>query len=347
MDKAKRWIDAHSMEVNAAVNVAIVGSVAFGSVFQIVEVDSDISAGWTIWEILRNIPRDNLDAYQQSVFDNPLPTKALTSGVAYTLGDFTCQLSQGKKITTVDLKRSLRSGAAGFMIHGPLCHYWLMWTEENLSFDGALWAIPVKVFADQTVWSLFLNCAYTTCIMSLQGMGPGKIKGEIEATWWNAITAGWRFWPFVHTLTFSPLIPQDFKLLFVDCVEVVWVTILSAAVNRDSEKALQVPLNAEAERPGVQLTEQMDSQFASVVDGVETQFDPAKLPSNVSGSFEELPAGDTCLIGGEGGDDNPRSAWPRRSAWPARSAWPRVAESFDSGDFIDAAAEEREKADVV
>ena len=107
--------------------------------------------------------------------------------------------------------------------------------------------------------------------------GPGKIKGEIEATWWNAITAGWRFWPFVHTLTFSPLIPQDFKLLFVDCVEVVWVTILSAAVNRDSEKALQVPLNAEAERPGIQLTEQMDSQFASVVDGVETQFDPGEV----------------------------------------------------------------------
>ena len=35
-----------------------------------------------------------------------------------------------------------------------------------------------------------------------------------------------------------------------------------------------MPLNAEAERPGIQLTEQMDSQFASVVDGVETQFDP-------------------------------------------------------------------------
>ena len=31
---------------------------------------------------------------------------------AYTLGDFTCQLSQGKTISTVDLKRSLRSGVA-------------------------------------------------------------------------------------------------------------------------------------------------------------------------------------------------------------------------------------------
>jgi hypothetical protein len=35
-----------------------------------------------------------------------------TLGVAYTLGDFTCQLSQGKTISTVDLKRSLRSGVA-------------------------------------------------------------------------------------------------------------------------------------------------------------------------------------------------------------------------------------------
>ena len=208
MDKAKRWIDDNSVEVNAALNVLIVGSVAFGAIFQIVEVDSDISTGWTAWEILRNIPRDNLEAYQQSVFDNPLPTKALTSGVAYTLGDFTCQLSQGKKITTVDLKRSLRSGIAGFLIHGPLCHYWLMWTEENLSFDGALWAIPVKVFADQTAWSLFLNSAYTTCIMSLQGMGPERIKGEIQATWWNAISAGWRFWPFVHCSPSPPSYPK-------------------------------------------------------------------------------------------------------------------------------------------
>ena len=49
MDKAKRWIDDNSVEVNAALNVLIVGSVAFGAVFQIVEVDSDISKGWTAW----------------------------------------------------------------------------------------------------------------------------------------------------------------------------------------------------------------------------------------------------------------------------------------------------------
>lgn len=279
--KINKFITDNSLGINAAINIAIVGFVAFGAFFEIIGVDSDISAGWTWYEILRNVPQDNLQAYQRAVFDHPLPVKAMTSGVAYTLGDVTCQLSQGKTITTLDLKRSLRSGVAGFMIHGPLCHYWLQWTEDNLSFDGAWFAIPAKVVADQTAWSLFLNSAYTTCIMSLQGMGPMKIKGEVEATWFNALSAGWKFWPFVHMLTFSPLIPQDFKLLFVDCVEVIWVTILSAAVNRDKEKALQVPFNAETEMPAVQLQEQLENEFSISVNGVEADFSDVKdfLPS--------------------------------------------------------------------
>ena len=290
--KLLRFVDDNRIELNALFNVLVVGSVSFGAVFSVVEVDADIRTGWTWWEILRNIPADNLAAYQQSVFDNPVPTKACTSGVAYTLGDFTCQLSQGKTVATVDLRRSLRSGFAGFLIHGPLCHYWLLWTEQNLSFNDEWWTTPLKVFADQTAWSLFLNSAYTACIMSLQGMSPARVKGEIEATWWNAISAGWKFWPFVHVLTFSPVIPQDFKLLWVDCVEVIWVTILSAAVNRDSEKALQVPLNAEAERPGLQMQEQLANEFSAEVSGVEMRFDKDLLPSRDSMDGEDGSSGD-------------------------------------------------------
>ena len=39
-----------------------------------------------------------------------------------------------------------------------------MWTAGQ-SFDGAWWNIFPKVIADQTVWSLFLNSAYTTMIL--------------------------------------------------------------------------------------------------------------------------------------------------------------------------------------
>ena len=91
------------------------------------------------------------------------------------------------------------------------------WTEENLSFDGALWAIPVR-------WSPIRPCgacsskAYTTCIMSLQGMGPERIKGEIQATWWNALSAGWRFWPFVHCSPSPPSYPKTSSC----CLSTAW-----------------------------------------------------------------------------------------------------------------------------
>ena len=36
----------------------------------------------------------------------------------------------------------------------PLCHYWMVWMEANLDFDGAWYGTGAKVLADQTVWSL-------------------------------------------------------------------------------------------------------------------------------------------------------------------------------------------------
>jgi hypothetical protein len=50
--------------IDATVNVVIVGSFGLGALFSIIEVDSDISTGWTWWEVTRHIPADNLAAYQ-------------------------------------------------------------------------------------------------------------------------------------------------------------------------------------------------------------------------------------------------------------------------------------------
>jgi hypothetical protein len=54
----------------------------------------------------------------------------------------------------------------------------------------------------------------------LQGYTPPMISQEIQLTWFKALSAGWRLWPFVHMLTFSGLIPMQYRLLFVDAVEV-------------------------------------------------------------------------------------------------------------------------------
>ena len=64
------------------------------------------------------------------------------------------------------------SGAAGFIGHGPLCHYWMLTMEQYLDFNGAWWATGFKVLADQTVWSLYLNAMYSFLIGTLAFRNP-------------------------------------------------------------------------------------------------------------------------------------------------------------------------------
>lgn len=196
-------------------------------------------------DLLARTPMDFLHAYEEAVPTNPIFYKACTSGVAYAFGDFLSQIYQGRTLGTIDLPRSARSGAAGFIAHGPLCHYWLLTMEAYLDFDGAWWATGIKVTADLTVWSIFLNAAYSTLIGLMALRPPGEVLRDVRSTSWPALRSAWRFWPFVHTVSFSHAVPLDLKLLWVDIMEVIWVTILSKVANEDKNARLKE--NAEAE----------------------------------------------------------------------------------------------------
>ena len=39
----------------------------------------------------------------------------------------------------------------------------------------------------------------------------------------------------MHLVSYSPFIPVDFKILWIDAMEIVWVTILSSVVNGEPD----------------------------------------------------------------------------------------------------------------
>jgi hypothetical protein len=51
------------------------------------------------------------------------------------------------------------------------------------------------------------------------------------------VQAGWKLWPFAHLITYG-LVPVEQRLLWVDCVEIVWVTILSMFANEKAQQRL-------------------------------------------------------------------------------------------------------------
>lgn len=230
--------------VDRAINATLVLAAGSFAITKLLTIDHDYWHGWTIFEILRYAPQHNWLAYEEALKTNPVLAKMVISGVVYSIGDWIAQCFEGKPLFEFDRARMLRSGLVGFSLHGSLSHYYYHFCEALFPFDD-WWVVPAKVAFDQTVWSGIWNSIYFTLLGVLRLESPLNIFTELKATFWPMLTAGWKLWPFAHLITYG-VIPVEQRLLWVDCVELVWVTILSTYSNEKSEARISEVVPVEA-----------------------------------------------------------------------------------------------------
>ncbi|XP_006650305.2 uncharacterized protein LOC102706546 [Oryza brachyantha] len=219
--------------LDRGINTAIVLGASTYALTKLLTVDHDYWHGWTIFEILRYMPEHNWSAYEEALKTNPVLAKMMISGVVYSLGDWIAQCYEGKPIFEFDRARMFRSGLVGFTLHGSLSHYYYHFCEALFPFKD-WWVVPAKVAFDQTAWSAMWNSIYFVVLGFLRFESPSTTFSELKSTFWPMLTAGWKLWPFAHLVTYG-LIPVEQRLLWVDCVELIWVTILSTYSNEKSE----------------------------------------------------------------------------------------------------------------
>ncbi|CAE6138453.1 unnamed protein product [Arabidopsis arenosa] len=219
--------------MSRGINAAIVLAAGTVAVTKLLTIDHDYWQGWTLYEILRYAPEHNWVAYEQILKTNPVLAKMAISGIVYSLGDWIAQCYEGKPLFEFDRARVLRSGLVGFTLHGSLSHYYYQFCEALFPFQE-WWVVPAKVAFDQTVWSAIWNSIYFTVLGLLRFQSPADIFSEIKTTFWPMLTAGWKLWPLAHLVTYG-VIPVDQRLLWVDCIELIWVTILSTYSNEKAE----------------------------------------------------------------------------------------------------------------
>ncbi|KAL8506614.1 hypothetical protein ACS0TY_017492 [Phlomoides rotata] len=143
---------------------------------------------------------------------------------------------EGKPMFEFDRTRMFRSGLVGFTLHGSLSHYYYQFCEA-LFPSKDWWVVPAKVAFDQTFWSAVWNSIYFVVLGLLRVESPASILNELKTTFWPMLTAGWKLWPFAHVITYG-VIPVEQRLLWVDCIELIWVTILSTYSNDKSEERI-------------------------------------------------------------------------------------------------------------
>lgn len=162
-------------------------------------------------------------AYGAMALSYPVPTKSLTSGIAYLIGDAIAQKWSSRACPGFDKGRLMRATLAGAISHGPQLHFWtVLMDESRLPLLG-------KIALDQTFFSLYINAAFCIFTEALQGHSLGSAISKAKASALPCLLAGWKFWPLAHVLTYS-IIPLHLRVLWVDVLEVAWVAILSTCV---------------------------------------------------------------------------------------------------------------------
>ena len=197
-------------------------------------IATSVGIAATVASVDLHIPQTIWAWYEHSLALHPLYTKSMTSGVVYALGDGIAQRVEAANTNEleqqqVNLPRMLRSLLAGMIGHGPLSHLYYNLSENLFAHTlhwTAWWSVFPKIVVDQTMFGPFWNNFYLLILGLLKRDSLEFIGQDMKRTTIPLVVEGLKLWPAAHCITFG-LIPVDNRLLWVDLVEIVWVTILA------------------------------------------------------------------------------------------------------------------------
>eukprot|EP00239_Pterosperma_sp_CCMP1384_P001857 CAMPEP_0197849250 /NCGR_PEP_ID=MMETSP1438-20131217/11382_1 /TAXON_ID=1461541 /ORGANISM="Pterosperma sp., Strain CCMP1384" /LENGTH=380 /DNA_ID=CAMNT_0043461837 /DNA_START=958 /DNA_END=2100 /DNA_ORIENTATION=+ len=168
------------------------------------------------------------------------------TGLSYVIADWISQTYEGRNALDFSRFRLFRTGAIGFFLLGPLAHSY--YSLQDLVFSALVhgnptWTIPVKIAFDQSMYAALYNTVFYTALGLFRGDSISVVVNDIKSNFWRLMKAGWKLWPFVHIITYS-FIPTSHKVLWVDCVEIIWAFILCTIANEKREENVEMITSA-------------------------------------------------------------------------------------------------------
>jgi len=164
------------------------------------------------------------DKYNEVLDDQPLVTKACTSLVGFSVGDILAQKFINKG-SSFDFKRLARLSSFGFLIHGPMGHYFYGWLDGQIPGTDTKSVIS-KVAIDQLLMNPVFGTIFFTYLGLVSGDGPDKILAKLKKDLWTAVKGSWTVWPIAHAINFK-FIPSSQRLLYINSIQILYNVFLS------------------------------------------------------------------------------------------------------------------------
>ncbi|KAL7560025.1 hypothetical protein ACA910_013516 [Epithemia clementina (nom. ined.)] len=216
--------------------LAVCFGVAIGS---LLSIDQGMTRGWTQSEIALRLPLDAWTSYEAALEESPVATKTMINVVIYLLGDWLSQTVFAKhNILDFDLGRTLRNGFIG-LCFGPLVHEYYQFSDTILPVDGGLGNRVCKIMMDQSIYLVVKCSMYIMAVNTLQGQNFETSTRAVKEKIGGIVFTAWKFWPLIHCITYS-VIPARHRILWVNCVDLVWNAILASMSQTKATDAEQL-----------------------------------------------------------------------------------------------------------
>eukprot|EP00898_Chlorokybus_atmophyticus_P009006 jgi/Chlat1/9106/Chrsp97S08419 len=128
----------------------------------------------------------------------------------------------------MDLYRSFRMLSYGFLLYGPLSHFWYRWLDKLLPAPTFTNFVS-KVALNQLLLGPVVLVIVFSWNLALVGRAK-DIPDKLQHAWWPTLQKGWKFWIPASAINFA-VVPLESRVLYMSSCAVVWNTILSLVSN--------------------------------------------------------------------------------------------------------------------
>ena len=121
---------------------------------------------------------------------------------------------------------------------GPLVHQYYQFSDYILPVEAGLANRIQKVIMDQTIYLVVKCSIYISAVGLLAGDDWETCQQRVKDKIGGVVITAWKFWPLVHCITYS-VIPARHRILWVNCVDLIWNAILATKAQKDPSQLAQ------------------------------------------------------------------------------------------------------------
>lgn len=173
--------------------------------------------------VVLSVLQKGLTSYNGCLVSHPLVTKACTSAVTASLGDYLGQIISQQR--TIDLRSVGRYAVFGLLVSGPLAHNFYL-LLDRLVPPGRRGAAIKRLLIDRLGFAPLLMFLSFYLLARMEGKSHNVAQEEVRQKFWSALKMNWRVWTPVQYININ-YVPQQYRSLFANIVALFWIMYIT------------------------------------------------------------------------------------------------------------------------